>query len=294
MAASAHNLDPEEPPLWLWVNILSMDAPAVAIAWAALFARSRGVALPATNILTLALIVWLIYLADRILDGWHADKATLQERHRFSERHRSTLLCVLALGALFAAWLVREDLSGPEIKAGFLLAGLVSMYMLCVHFRGELFHRFLPKEVAVGLLFAAGTMLPVWSRATVFSAATLRITMIRWVLFGLLCSLNCLAIECWEKAGSAESNHEKLPSAAVAWSEERLSGLAFALAALCGLARLLFPAPAVAIPAITVGLAALLTLLLNATRHRLSAPALRVLADVALLLPALAALLHLY
>jgi hypothetical protein len=56
-------------PWWLWWNILSFDAPMVAVAWALVFAKSAGVALPAAEIAALGLVVWLIYTVDRLLDG---------------------------------------------------------------------------------------------------------------------------------------------------------------------------------------------------------------------------------
>jgi hypothetical protein len=110
-----------------------VDAPAAAIAWAALFARSRGVALSATNLLALGLIVWLIYLTDRLLDAWRAsDSSTLKARHLFSARNRAAILSAVAVGATAAAWLVGEDLGAAEIRARFALGAVVAGYTLCV------------------------------------------------------------------------------------------------------------------------------------------------------------------
>jgi hypothetical protein len=288
-AAASDSAAAPAPPFWLWWNLLSADAPAVAIAWAALFARSRGVSLPASHFLTLALIVWLIYLADRILDAQRASNASvLKPRHLFSARHRSVLLAVIALGAALAGWLIREELSPLEIRAGLVLGAIVGLYMLGVHLPGEALRRFLPKEIAVGLLFAAGTMLPVWTHAAVFSGAPAAMAITRWMLFALLCSLNCIAIECWESI-SSRSDQER-SSSFFSWCDSRLSALAAGLVVLCCVAAAAWRTPSAAIPATTVGAAALLTWLLNSQRARLSASALRVLADGALLLPALIAL----
>ena len=71
-------------PWWLWWNILSVDAPAVAVVWAALFARAAGSRLSAAEAAALALSVWIIYTSDRLLAGWTAsNRAALQYRHLF-------------------------------------------------------------------------------------------------------------------------------------------------------------------------------------------------------------------
>ena len=279
-------------PFWLWWNLLSADAPVIAIAWAALFARSRDLALPAANLLALALVVWLIYLADRILDAQRASETEahlLKARHHFSARNRRALLCVIAVGTAAAAWLVREDLSALEIRAGLVLGAIIGLYMLCVHLPGDALRRFFPKEIAVGMIFAAGTMLPVWTSVAAFSGAPAAIAITRWALFALLCSLNCVAIACWERTRAHEPCEV---SSFVAWCDSRLSLLAGGLVLLCCVAAAAWRTPAAVIPATTVGVAALLTWLLNSQRARISALALRVLADRALLLPALVALIR--
>jgi hypothetical protein len=138
--------------------------------------------------------------------------------------------------------------------------------------------------VAVGALFAAGTALPVWSHTHAFSWDGLY----SWVLFALVCVLNCLAIQCWEDE-IALCRPATLQSSFVGWSKLRIPIFATATA-LLGIAGLWFlrsDSDAIA----AAGTAALLILLLNSVRARLSGHALRVLADAALLIPAALALL---
>ena len=56
----------------LWLTVLSLDAPAVAVLWQLLFARSFHARLGASVTILLALVVWLIYVADRVLDALKA------------------------------------------------------------------------------------------------------------------------------------------------------------------------------------------------------------------------------
>ena len=276
---------PSPVPLWLWWNILSLDAPVVAVVWALLFSRASHMAVPTATIAVLALVVWIIYLADRLLDGWlTTDKRTLKERHRFCNRHRVVISTLTMLGALGGAWLAYHSLDDAEVKAGLLLAAVLTFYMLCVHAGGPAVSHLFPKELAVGALFAAGTALPVWSHSHAFSWDGLY----SWLLFALACVLNCVAIQCWEdeidvrEPAGAQSRF-------VSWSKSRIPVVATgtALLGIAGLWFLRSDSNAIA----AAGTAALLILLLNSVRTRLSAHALRVLADAALLIPAVFALL---
>ena len=272
-------------PPWLWWNILSLDAPAVAVVWALLFARASHVEVPAATIAVLALVVWVVYLADRLLDGWSTiDSRALKERHRFCQRHRAAVCTLGVLGVLAGAWLAYKGLNAAEVRAGMILAGLVGAYMLCVHLGGSAASRLFPKEIAVGVLFAAGTALPIWSQPSAFSWDGL----FSWVLFGLVCVLNCLAIECWEDKTAVRTVVNQR-SCVVSWSDSRIAMFAtgVALLGVGGLWLLQSDSSAIA----AAGTAALVILLLNSARTRLSGYALRVLADAALLIPAVFALL---
>ena len=274
-------------PLWLWWNILSLDAPAVALAWALLFARVGKVHVPAATIGVLVLAVWLIYLADRLLDGLTTtDKNILRERHRFCARHRVGVCAAAAFGAALSSWLAYRGLNAADVKAGLLLVGLVAAYMLCVHLGGPVVSRIFPKEAAVAVLFAAGTALPVWSQSKAISWSGLAL----WALFAVICTLNCVAIESWEnqvlERGSARPSH------AISQITRRVSSRVGTFAALVVAVSLpvffSFPTEHPAIAALA-GVAVLI-LLLNRFRKRLSGNALRVLADAALLAPAIIAL----
>ena len=55
---------------WLWPNLLSLDAPAVALLWQIFFARCFHAKLEPLPSVLLVLAVWLIYAADRTIDAW--------------------------------------------------------------------------------------------------------------------------------------------------------------------------------------------------------------------------------
>jgi len=256
----------------------------VAIAWALLFARAGRVHIGGATVAVLALAVWLIYLADRLFDGLAAvDQSALRERHRFCARHRAGVCACAALGVILAAWLARKGLNVSDVKAGMLLAGLVGVYMLCVHLGGAAVSRSFPKEVAVGVIFAAGAALPVWSQSEALSWSGICL----WALFAMICTLNCMAIESWEKQAIAKTTAGQPPT--MKWAGSRIGAFATLAVTVSLPVFFLFPREHAAVEASTG--AALLILLLNLFRTRLSGNLLRVLADGALLAPAIVALI---
>src|SRR5271168_2887842 len=268
-------------PWWLWWNILSLDAPTVAVVWALLLARPSHIRLRAVDEIVLSLVVWFIYVSDRVFDGLKpTNQRVLRERHLFCAKHRRTLTWLLVLAAVAVLWVTADSLAPMEVSAGMKLAAIIGAYMATIHAGHGSMARFVPKEVAVGILFAVGTTLPAWSRLSEFSWD-------RWIPFGLfavLCSLNCLAIECWENEARYRDWFQSR-SPVIRWAETHINQLAGALAAsafaVILVLRHLGPFGS-GLPAIS--LAALLILLLNRHRNRFSGRALRVLADATLVL----------
>ena len=241
--------------LWLWPNLLSLDAPIVAVLWQILFARCFQVPVDPLAALLLLLTVWLIYAADRTLDAWKGDCHS--PRHEFYRRWWKPLfpLWMSVLG--FTAWLAAEHLSTHLFLRGAILLAAVGIYFALVHC--GILHG--PKEAAVGVLFALGASLEAWSKVkSPADVATI-------LLFSGLCWMNCIAIQRWEG--------ERLD-----WSPS-----AAAIVFACAAGVLLYahrPVLGGAELASAFGF-----LLLGRVHRRLSADAVRVLADVALLSPLL-------
>jgi hypothetical protein len=290
-------------PWWLWWNILSLDAPMVAVVWALVFARSAGVALPGAEIGALGLVVWLIYTADRLLDGLSSAVAisngTLarsseagafgppsRQRHSFHRVYAKALASTAIACGMFTAILVLTRIGEPVLKLSLPVGLVLVLYMAWVHLgRGRVLAQ-LPKEVAVGGIFALGVALPVWSRIGARRWEFLLLT----VLFAAVCTLNCVAIEEWERVRARE---RVLDATSRRHATAPFASGKFAVAlAVC--ATLLTPVVRLRGEYSTIGAAiavsALLILFLDLMRERISAEGLRVLVDVALLLPALAVL----
>jgi hypothetical protein len=239
--------------VWLWPNLLSLDAPIVALLWQILFARCFHARVDLLPSVLLVLAVWLIYAADRTLDAWSG--AGERPRHEFYRRHWRALLplwiFVLAAGSALA-W---KRLTPEVLISGLALGCAVVLYFALLHC-GILQKT---KEAAVAVMFALGATLSAWPNVrTVVDIEAI-------ILFSCLCWINCVAIEHWE--GEA-----KWPIAAAA-----------GLVAFAAVMLLLFSSRPVLGGAVAAS--ALCFVLLDCARRHFSRDALRVLADVALLSP---------
>jgi hypothetical protein len=254
------------PKLWLWPNLLSLDAPLVAVLWQILFVRCFHVALDALPAILLVSSVWLIYAADRALDAWRGECGSA--RHRFYRAHWRILLPVwtAVLGA--SAGLALTQLPAILLRRGcFLLAAVIAYFVLVHGRKGRarvLWSRVLwSKEASVGLLFALGASLAAWTNVrTAVDAASI-------ALFFALCWINCAAIQKWESGNWTPDIDWPVGSAAL--------GVAFVAGVLLWMHRPVLGGAEMA--------SAFAFVALDRSGRRLSPDALRVLADVALLSP---------
>ena len=187
-------------PWPMWHHLCSLDAPLVAVVWQWWLGRSSGASLSWKGEVVLALAVWLIYLADRWVDGRRNLEAGHETaRHAFSSRYRRVmgglivgLLPVLTI--LTPVWL-----TPGEFLVGLSLLAISALYFWMTHGPREATWMLLfPKEAAVGTLFALGTAAFVILHCHHYQ------TRLRGEVtgFAILCSLNCALITRWERTQS--------------------------------------------------------------------------------------------
>jgi hypothetical protein len=178
---------------------LSLDAPLVASTWQWFFAQNFRVALPVISRVALFLIAWLIYLIDRFADSicLRSDSPkTLREA--FCLRHKNVWMELILAIALFNTVFVFRRLGHDVFVAGIILGAIAIIY-LTINFTFSKFWTAIPvKEIAVGFLFAAGTLLALApqlfrERSTITESA------VAAFIFACLCSLNCMSIAVWER-----------------------------------------------------------------------------------------------
>jgi uncharacterized membrane protein YfcA len=166
----------------------------VTVLWQLLIARVAGRDLGWPPVIVLGLSVWLAYVADRWIEGWRLRPDMIQTpRHYFYLQHRwaIAILWLLVFAADLAIALAR--LTAFDLAVGTLLLGAAAAYLLS----HQLVHRHsrwrVPKEMCIAALLTGG--------AGVFLVRQLRAPGVAFVLgvFALLCFANCALISVWER-----------------------------------------------------------------------------------------------
>lgn len=263
---------PVEAPLALrYWHLLSLDAPTVAVVWSLAFAWAAHVRLPLWLLILQILVVWAVYVGDRLLDARSSlrnrDGEDMRERHFFHWRHRALLAPLAIAAACAAAWVALHWMPFAAEERDSLLGVASLAYFTRVHSSNTHagLRRFSSKEFLVGSLFTAGCALPAWSRTTG------SLFLIPVLFFAALAWLNCRSIEEWE--------------ADIAAAPIAPRALTIAAAGACAALFLLHAAPRSAALLATGAASALLLALLDRNRHRVSAVLLRAAADLVLLTP---------
>ncbi|MDQ8189691.1 hypothetical protein [Roseibacillus persicicus] len=270
-----------------------MDAPLVAVAWLWMFSRLYYVKYQDPFVYwLLAGAVWLIYVVDRLRDAANEDPE-LRERHEFHWRHRKIFKVLVA--AVAVACLVGFVLGVPValvwdwprgfpfslaalahalLTHGFIVVFLTACYFVVSQRSGNGMDSVLFKNALAALTFAFGTAIGAhfYTSEGVFAM----MGSFEALGFAFLCLMNLNAIDLWEREEIAGEDLEvrdfllTLPLliigfisllAATFWHDYHKPFYYSMLLASAGL------------------------LSLDHFRARLSARLLRVLADVALLLP---------
>jgi len=275
---------PSRRPYWLYPNLLSLDAPLVAVAWMILFAKTWRVNyLPWVAYVALALVVWLIYVGDRLLDGSLRDGKSrkLEARHEFHKAHVKWFRAMAVIAGMASLILVLMFLPMTIFNylliGGVLVAGFFSLSLFGNPDANDIPYA---KNVLAGVAFAYGTSMVAHVYLPGMSIQSLVFSR-EFICFAVLCVLNISAIDLWEHANQS-GDLETMASDELALTLPlTLLGAASLVFALLNHEQSNRPF----FYAILTG-AALLQIL-NRTRSRFSMEALRVLADVALIAPTL-------
>jgi len=272
---------------WAWLHLLSLDAPLVGVVWQLLFAKALRVHLaPVVNLVT-ALVIWLIYVADRILDSYRTEESAGEAlRHRFYRAHRMAFLPAFFTVLLVAGWMAYADLGFKTWRDGLLLAAIVGGYFAIVHLLGGSAQKWFPKEIAVAILFGLGTFMPVGVRVQQLHLRFL----LPFLLFLLVLWMNTLIIEYSEWVMLRRRDTDRPHESTVLMGRYAAAfGCALAALALGAVASGWFPLSRLIL--LGEGLSALGLGMLGWQSRRISSYAVRITADVLLLTPLLLLLL---
>ncbi|HSP43396.1 MAG TPA: hypothetical protein VLO11_11035 [Luteolibacter sp.] len=276
--------DSSRKPWWLFPNLLGLDAPLVAVAWLYVFAQTWRLGYhPWEAYASLGLVVWVVYAFDRLLDAslMGEGNAAMEVRHRFHWRHRKwfRLALMVAVPLTLALVVMRMPMALYKhlIPGGVLVAGFFGLAMITSQ---EPERVSLTKNIIGGTAFAFGTAIVAHVYRYEFGLNDMVFSR-EFVCFAVLCIMNISAIGLWEHAARS-------PDREIAASDELSLTLPLILLATAALAYAVMESELSTRPfyyAILTG--AGLLYVLNRSRAHFGIDALRVLADVAMLIPVL-------
>ena len=167
--------------------------------------------------IVLALVVFIIYTADRLLDIRRPDRPPTA-RHRFHHRHADLLWRVVA-GAAGLGLVLTFFLPPAVIKFGLVLGGVCVAYVSAVYRLPSRHPALLLKEPLVAILYSAGIWGSVWvQRPTVRSIELAEALMFLGIAFQ-----NLILFDVMEKKEMTAGGETRKPpfSLATEWGEER-------------------------------------------------------------------------
>jgi hypothetical protein len=264
---------------WFLPSWLGLDAPCVVSTWTWATSRALGMPMPVRPAAAMFLVVWFIYLSDRLIDvGRTRDWSRATGRLEFGRRYRPVFLvclggCVLGIAGLLAVGLPADVL----LRATFVALAL-AVHVLAFVVPVVLREKLPGKEFGVGLFFALGGYACLGYEAGI-------VPLLVWI--AVLVAFNCLVIA----ARDADSDRANDPGGASRWwrtMKRDLLAAGVGMTIVFGVAAFFVRETAfyLSVAAALLGLTAL-----HRWSHRFSGDAVRALADFALFTPLLSAMI---
>jgi hypothetical protein len=265
-----------------WLNLVCLDAPLVSVAWLWVVARAFHATVDPVNCATLFLTAWVIYLADRLADSYSLQNGGPRSlRHEFCLKHRQIWIGALAVNATADAYLIWRGIDAETFLGGAVIGTLALIYLVLNHSLGGAWPPFPLKELAIGFLFAAGTLVALFP---VFRPITGSLVS-SGIAFAWLCTLNCISIAFWER--ELDETQQKVSFATrYPGLDRHLGKLSLVLTLGSGVAAIISREAAPIFGCVSVS--SLLLALLDSFRGKIDRDQRTALADLVLLTPLLA------
>jgi hypothetical protein len=116
-------------------------------------------------------------------------------RQEFCLRHREIWIATILLVAGFDAYVIWRTTALETFMVGAIVGVLALIYLVINHPLGLIWRSLPAKELVIGVLFAAGTLVALLPRLPAFTTPFA----IAALAFAALCVLNCVSIAAWER-----------------------------------------------------------------------------------------------
>ena len=270
---------PKPAEVRLWPSLLTLQAPVVAILWQLLLAHSVHVKLNSFEPWALGLTVWLIYVADHLIDTARpAGKRWEPPRKEFCRQHRRVFLAMAVAVGSTLLLSVSKFLWAATVRGGWQLSLGVACYFGVIHLTPRSWRSDWPREIVVAAIFTLGT----FGAVLVSNGMRIMPLLAPAALFAMLCCANCSLIETWEWEDAA-CLWPDAPNPAARWMAKHLApvGAAITATSMAGGFASLVPGEF----AICAAMSGAALVMLSIFRHRIPVRFLSPVADFALCSP---------
>lgn len=190
--------------IYRYLNIFSLDVALGAIICACAIADPLQFDIPADALISLGLCVWLIYTADHLMDAQRIKcKASTLRHYLHQVFFKKILLVFCSISALGLVSLF--FLPASVIRNGSLLFLLVLVYFLIMKY---LKRWFIPKELLIALIYAAGIFLIPFS---LYKPEFDYFMLFLFIQFLLLALVNLLLLAYIEYSSDQKDGHVSFP-----------------------------------------------------------------------------------
>lgn len=193
----------------MYPNVLSLDAPLVAIVWMYVFAWMWNVnyvepLLP----ISLGLVVWMVYALDRLLDLKIAQDRDFPLRHLIHQRYAKPIIAFIGVTALGLVVMALYSLQWSIVQTALLPLFATGLFFTISLFSPQHKRVSYSKNLLAGYAFAWG----VGSGLVGLMGLPQPINFLKLcapevLIFGLLCVINITAVDLWVD-GSEELDDE--------------------------------------------------------------------------------------
>lgn len=275
------DLKDDLPPTWQWPGLWSVNLPVLALLWHALFAHSFHIWLSGYHLFATAGLVWTFAAAERWIYFFRLHQGPPSEilaGDVIEQRDRMVRLCLLIVAGLLLIALFGARTR--EVGGMLIWSSLGGVYLVATRLAPERAGEFLPREMALAAYLAGTSVLFIWANAA-FPPMRLLLPALLFLL--LLFYYFCL-IGSWA--------NPLLPPLPTGPMLEGSAGAIYRgvplLLIVAALVFVLFNRDVGTNPLfLSIGVSATILLLLDFWQRFLSKAAARLLADTALLAPAL-------
>lgn len=190
------NQKPTRIPWWLYPNILSLDAPLVAVAWLYVFAKVWSLQYVETLLVpALFLSVWVIYTLDHLMKAKTMADSVQDLRLVFFKKYPKVLTSSVIVAILIVLVLSFFFLQGSIVMSAMLPVVGVTLFFFLSVFQEPRRRISYTKTIVAGCTFAMGCVVGLIG----LSARDMLSTMIspEMVCFATLCVISVIMVDAW-------------------------------------------------------------------------------------------------